>query len=131
MMAGDFEEARYVLERVEGVPQAEYNLALAYLLCGDYEKAEQHFNPYCCINSAIAKLYLGKNQEAYNVLKVLSASPKRDYLAAVAAMRMGDRELALKYIHGAAADRSLLEKMASEPDFFPLRDTREFIEIIK
>src|SRR5574344_132660 len=74
-----------------------YMRGIAALDRRDYKTAIKILLPYSNINSAVALLCEDNNRPALEILQKLPSSAKRDYMLALAYMRMNDSGMALKY----------------------------------
>ena len=80
LKTGREEEAGALLRRCTGIPEARYNLAVLYIMSHNYAGAEPLLEDCDCINRAVVKAALGKDDEARDILVLLPDSAARDGL---------------------------------------------------
>ena len=71
---GRKDEAGALLRRCSGISEARYNLAVLYIMSRDYAAAEPLLEDCDCINRAVVKAALGKENEAKDILILLPDS---------------------------------------------------------
>jgi tetratricopeptide (TPR) repeat protein len=123
LRVGRKDEAKALLARARSIPEARYNLGLMKLADGDYRAAADDMAGFASLDSAVAMLYAGRNEQARDILLLSPPSARRDYLSAIACARLGMNEEALSLLSGAvSAEPSLRDKAAVEPDFNRMDD---------
>ena len=71
---GQNDEAGALLRRCAGISEARYNLAVLYIMSRDYAAAEPLLEDCDCMNRAVVKAALGKDNEARDILVLLPDS---------------------------------------------------------
>lgn len=126
MYAGDYDRAGGLLQD-NGLPEARYNLGLVRTAQRRMEEAYELLRPFGDVNSAVAALNVGRNDEAKEILDNLrDESPVTEYVRALTAARLGDRTALYGHLGRACADESLRARAAGEPDFYPYHAEEEF-----
>ena len=123
----EYEKAVELLAPEVDDPEARYNLGLVNARLRRFDEAYELLAPFGDINSAVVALSVGKNDEAYRMLRDIdSHTPQCEYVRALAAARLGHDAEALQHIAQAAQDTALRERAKTEYDFKPYRDNVEF-----
>ena len=97
----------------------------------DYKTAIEILLPYSNINSAVALLCEDNNRPALEILQKLPMSAKRDYMLALAYMRMNDSNQALKYFKSSVElDPYMKHRGNLDPEIYTLIDKYKLNQIL-
>lgn len=109
---GNFEEATLLFKK-SGTPEAQQNLGVIDLLNGDYKAAAEKSEGF---NKALALLLCGEYDKADEALS--GKDPQSNYLRAVIAARQGRSAVARKYLNAACeADPALKKRAETDVEF--------------
>ena len=123
---GNYQRAIELLHDVD-LPQARYNRGLVMAKLRRIDEAYELLAPYKDLNSAIAALSTGHNDEARQVLDALEDhSPLAQYVRCLAAARLGDEATFFRCLPDACKGQRLRERAKQEPDFDAYRADSRF-----
>ena len=123
---GNYQRAIELLRDVD-LPQARYNRGLVMAKLRRIAGAYELLAPYKDLNSAIAALSTGHNDEARQVLDALEDhSPLAQYVRCLAAARLGDEATFFRCLPDACKWQRLRERAKQEPDFDAYRADSRF-----
>lgn len=123
---GNYQRAIELLRDVD-LPQARYNRGLVMAKLRRIDEAYELLAPYKDLNSAIAALSTGHNDEARQVLDALEDhSPLAQYVRCLAAARLGDEATFFRCLPDACKGQRLRERAKQEPDFDAYRADSRF-----
>lgn len=123
---GNYQRAIELLRDVD-LPQARYNRGLVMAKLRRIDEAYELLAPYKDLNSAIAALSTGHNDEARQVLDALEDhSPLAQYVRCLAAARLGDEATFFRCLPDACKWQRLRERAKQEPDFDAYRADSRF-----
>ena len=123
---GNYQRAIELLCDVD-LPQARYNRGLVMAKLRRIDEAYELLAPYKDLNSAIAALSTGHNDEARQVLDALEDhSPLAQYVRCLAAARLGDEATFFRCLPDACKRQRLRERAKQEPDFDAYRADSRF-----
>lgn len=123
---GNYQRAIELLRDVD-LPQARYNRGLVMAKLRRIDEAYELLAPYKDLNSAIAALSTGHNDEARQVLDALDDhSPLAQYVRCLAAARLGDEATFFRCLPDACEGQRLRERAKQEPDFDAYRADSRF-----
>ena len=123
---GNYQRAIELLRDVD-LPQARYNRGLVMAKLRRIDEAYELLAPYKDLNSAIAALSTGHNDEARQVLDALDDhSPLAQYVRCLAAARLGDEATFFRCLPDACKGQRLRERAKQEPDFDAYRADSRF-----
>ena len=123
---GNYQRAIELLRDVD-LPQARYNRGLVMAKLRRIDEAYELLAPYKDLNSAIAALSTGHNDEARQMLDALEDhSPLAQYVRCLAAARLGDEATFFRCLPDACKGQRLRERAKQEPDFDAYRADSRF-----
>ncbi len=112
--------------------EVSYNLALAALKKGDYNRANQYFRNYADINTALVKLLSGNYNGAINDLEEQPACFRSEYLKAVAGARTGNEKLMLESLRNAIGfNPAMKERARKDMEFARYADVAAFRALVE
>ncbi len=136
---GEYSKAKEYLDRSAKYQDSEgvnYNLGVYHARMGNYDKAEQHFNKVSNVenieyNRGLAKLMNGNNEAALKDFQTFSKNNAEyalgHYLTAVAAARVGNKEVMTRELEHAMNRNPNLSDIAEEDlEFMAYWDDKDF-----
>lgn len=124
---GEYEKADSLLNGLDHLPQARYNMALVKAHFRQLEEAYQLIKDEADINTVLLALSTDRMTEAEAaLLQCDDGSPLACYAKAIIAARRQDTIGVFENLRKAAVDKTLQERMKTETDFIPYFDTVEF-----
>lgn len=131
---GNFEEALDIFSkaRSKGI-NANYNMAIAHIIKGDFAKAKSLFgNTSCDYNLALAQVMNENYDKAQQTLECADKGAREHYLMAVVGARKENKEMVLKYLKKATSmEASLKEEAANDEEFIDYFNDEDFKAVVK
>ena len=131
-MLGEYQYAKKLFEKAEGVPGADYNYGTLLLLMGYHEDAAEILGECTSINSIVSSMYVGDVDSAVGKYHFAEESAENCYLGAIAYALSGEKRFAYRALRKAIELDSVYKfKARNQAEFIQYRDDREFEKIIK
>ena len=118
MRYGNYSEARRLFTEA-GTPAARKNLGTLAILEGDYKAAAELLDGTGSVNEVLSLILAGDAAKALSIAGC--DTPRDNYIAAVAAARMGDAERVRGYLSEARKDPDYAKRAAKDVEFVDFR----------